>query len=167
MVSLTRAVVTCCRKQLYNILCTHIYMSTYFLCCTQFLSWCISLTTVNSQSLCYIHYMPVVMSVYCMLYTPCSIYVCRCVKHVLTPYRTDPFCDNEVADRTFGCTLDRGSIAKCSIVTLSDDVIADYRVCAVYIWLYHTCLIVLFLHSTCRTILVDLWRLQITVLIIG
>jgi leishmanolysin-like peptidase len=40
---------------------------------------------------------------------------------------SDPFCDNEVAGEMFGCTQDRGSIARCNLVTLPDDVIADYR----------------------------------------
>ena len=55
----------------------------------------------------------------------CTTEMCT---HVLAVCRSDPFCDNEVAGEMFGCTQDRGSIARCNLATLPDDVIADYRV---------------------------------------
>lgn len=38
-----------------------------------------------------------------------------------------PYCGMDIGDKTFGCTLDRGSVAICSLGTLDEDVPADFR----------------------------------------
>ena len=40
----------------------------------------------------------------------------------------EPYCGKDVGNRTLGCTLDRGSVGLCSLTTLDEDVLADFRV---------------------------------------
>ena len=76
----------------------------------------------------------------------------------------------DIGDKTFGCTLDRGSVAICSLGTLDEDVPADFRVSetphniCLYMcvngWCHNDCSIFL-------TMWVDLWKSLITAHISG
>jgi hypothetical protein len=76
-----------------------------------------------------------------------------------------PYCGMDIGDKTLGCTLDRGSVAACSLATLDEGVPADFRVSETphKIYLYNV-------HNYCsifQTMWVGLWKLLITAHISG